>query len=385
MKDTWELHGYGKDLDSRLKKIKDGKVSDISNKNYLLDYYDCMLSQGLSIPRITKCLRLIQKADEYFKKDLKTLDEKDVIHYFGWLEQSSYSDWTKNDYKTELKKFLKWIYNDEPPKFVLKIKSGVKNQNKLLPQEVITEQEALKLIECSTSIRNKALISILYESGCRIGEILTLKIKHIVFDEYGCLMNVNGKTGVRQVRIISSTQILSQWLTDHSEPGPESYVWSSRQNSLINYNSIRKLLKETAKRAGITKRVNPHSFRHARATHMANKLTEAQMKMYFGWTQSSKMASVYVHLSGRDVDNAILDVYGIKRKDDVKDTFAPKKCRCGQLNTPNNKYCSKCGQILDLKLQIEVSEKKAEVQDFFTKMMNNPEMFEKLKAMVETQ
>ncbi|MFA5302975.1 MAG: tyrosine-type recombinase/integrase [Candidatus Nanoarchaeia archaeon] len=179
MKDTWELHGYGKDLDSRLKKINEGKVSDISNKIYLLDYYDSMLSQGLSIPRITKCLRLIQKADEYFKKDLKTLDEKDVIHYFGWLEQSSYSDWTKNDYKTELKKFLKWIYNDEPPKFVLKIKSGVKNQNKLLPQEVITEQEALKLIECSTSIRNKALISILYESGCRIGEILTLKIKHI--------------------------------------------------------------------------------------------------------------------------------------------------------------------------------------------------------------
>jgi len=104
MKDTWELNGYGKGLDSRIKKIKEGKVSDISNKNYLLDYYDSMLSQGLSIPRITKCLRLIQKADEFLKKDLKKLTEKDIIHYFGMLEKINYSDWTKNDYKTELKK-----------------------------------------------------------------------------------------------------------------------------------------------------------------------------------------------------------------------------------------------------------------------------------------
>lgn len=155
MNDKWALHGYSKDLNSRVKKIKQGKVSDISNKNYLLDYYDCMLSQGLSIPRITKCLRLIQKADEFFKKDLKKINEKDVIHYFAWLEQTNYSDWTKNDFKTELKKFLKWIYNDEPPKFVLKIKSGVKNKNKLLPQEVLTEQEAIKMIGCSTSIRTR--------------------------------------------------------------------------------------------------------------------------------------------------------------------------------------------------------------------------------------
>jgi len=261
----------------------------------------------------------------------------------------------------------------------------VKNKNKLLPQEVLTEQEALNMIKIAGSVRNKALISILYESGCRIGEILTLKMKHVVFDEYGCLLNVNGKTGVRQVRIISSTQLLSQWFTDHPNPSPESYIWSSRQNDLINYNSIVKFLRDTAKRAGIAKRVNPHSFRHARATHMANKLTEAQMKMYFGWTQASKMASVYVHLSGRDVDNAILEVHGIKRKEDIKETFAPKKCRCGQLNTPNNKYCSKCGQILDLKLQMEVQQKKLELQDLLTELVKNPEAMKKLKEMVQAK
>ena len=39
---------------------------------------------------------------------------------------------------------------------------------------------------------------------------------------------------------------------------------------------------------------------------MANYLTEAQMNVYFGWTQGSDMPGVYVHLSGRDIDDAIL-------------------------------------------------------------------------------
>ncbi|MBD3210268.1 hypothetical protein GF318_02700 [Candidatus Micrarchaeota archaeon] len=46
---------------------------------------------------------------------------------------------------------------------------------------------------------------------------------------------------------------------------------------------------------------------------MANKLTEARMKACFGWVQGSDMAGVYVHLSGRDVDKAILGTYGMEK------------------------------------------------------------------------
>jgi len=48
---------------------------------------------------------------------------------------------------------------------------------------------------------------------------------------------------------------------------------------------------------------------------MANYLTEAQMNLYFGWVQGSDMPSVYVHLSGRDVDDAILKANGIITED----------------------------------------------------------------------
>lgn len=47
---------------------------------------------------------------------------------------------------------------------------------------------------------------------------------------------------------------------------------------------------------------------------MTNYLTEAQMNVYFGWVQGSDMPGVYVHLSGRDVDDAILKANGIINK-----------------------------------------------------------------------
>lgn len=48
---------------------------------------------------------------------------------------------------------------------------------------------------------------------------------------------------------------------------------------------------------------------------MTNYLTEAQMNIYFGWAQCSYMHGVYVHLSGRDVNDAILKVNGVIDKD----------------------------------------------------------------------
>jgi integrase/recombinase XerD len=104
-----------------------------------------------------------------------------------------------------------------------------------------------------------------------------------------------------------------------------------------------------AKRASILKAVNPHNFRHGRATHLANHLTEGQMNEYMGWVRGSEMPSTYVHLSGRDVDQALLRLNNItvSEKEDWEKGFWLKKCpRCSLENPPANKFCNRCGVIL---------------------------------------
>jgi hypothetical protein len=148
---------------------------------------------------------------------------------------------------------------------------------------------------------------------------------------------------------------------------------------------MRLKIKKYALKCGIQKKVNPHNFRHARATHMADKLTEAQMKEYFGWTQGSSMASVYVHLSGRDVDNAILEINGLKRKDSEKEAYKPIMCGCGEINPCLNNYCNKCGKPLKTETAIQIDSKKKETSELIESLMKDPEILEKLKLMVQAK
>jgi tryptophan 2,3-dioxygenase len=76
--------------------------------------------------------------------------------------------------------------------------------------------------------------------------------------------------------------------------------------SVSMYARVSAILKTVAKLASILKTANPHDFRRIRATHLANHLPEAQMNEYMGWMQVSEMPSTYVHLSGCDVDQALL-------------------------------------------------------------------------------
>ena len=103
------------------------------------------------------------------------------------------------------------------------------------------------------------------------------------------------------------------------------------------------MLKKLRQRAGVTKRVNPHIFRHARATLFAQHLTDAQLKQHFGWRANSRMASVYIHLSGRDLDPALARLAGIKHEGPGNGVRKVRTCeKCGTVNSPEALRCVQC-------------------------------------------
>lgn len=73
------------------------------------------------------------------------------------------------------------------------------------------------------------------------------------------------------------------------------------------------------------------------------------------------MCSVYVHLSGEDVDEAMLKVAGIKRKDKPDTTIKSSNCpRCDERNDDMRETCRKCGLILSEKKRSELEEAERE-------------------------
>ncbi|MCX6821798.1 MAG: tyrosine-type recombinase/integrase [Candidatus Aenigmarchaeota archaeon] len=303
----------------------------MNNKALIDKFLEFCKANGLSQLRITKYYYTLPKIAEWLNKPFGKVTKDDMIKLVGKIEETDYAEWTKHDYKAIIKRFYKWINNDEDyPDTVKWIKPTVRANHQKLPDDMLTADDIDLLISKANNIRDKALVCVLYESGCRIGEVLGIKIKNVSFDEYSPILLVNGKTGSRRLRLIDKLGLLKTWLQAHPDKdNPDEYMFVSLarnriKNKPIEYHAVVKILRELAKLSGIKHKVNPHNFRHSRATHLANKLTEAQMKQMFGWTQNSGMASIYVHLSGRDLDEPLLKMSGLLDKETEKEEETKK-------------------------------------------------------------
>ena len=354
-----QIHKSQQRYDLACKRLENDDGVSLENKALILRFSKDRLAKGASGFRVVKVIYCMRYLAKWLKKLFGEASKEDLLSLVGDLEAMEYAEWTKYDFKIILKLFYKWLKgNDEEyPLEVKWLKPKLRNTAHKLPEELLTEEEVLRMARVANHLRDKALVLVLYESGCRIGEMLSLKMKNISFDQYGAVLRVTGKTGDRRVRIINSAPALTAWLDLYEHRSePDAALWPPRSNNYYKKGqsaesaSIYVLLKELAVKAGIHKKVYPHLFRHSRATALATKFTEAQMKEYFGWTQSSEMAATYVHLSGRDVDNTLLEIYQIKQATSAQQTqtIQTKQCpRCKETNSPISRYCYKCGNPLE--------------------------------------
>lgn len=358
------------------KKFKRKDVEDIK------EFINHMSAIGIRPIRLKKQLYVLRKISLLLKKPFRDCNKKDLMELIRKIDSvKEHSEWTKYDRKVVLKRFYRWMNGEEPNNYPecikwLRLKDP---KNSILPEDLITEEEVIKAVDAAKYLRDKTLIFTMYESGGRISELLTLQIKNVSFGEHITSLLVSGKTGQRRIPLISSTSYLATWLSMHpfkDNPNAPLWVkivdkWHPQSMKPLSYKAAQKMIKATFARAGIKKKPSPHLFRHSRATILAKHLTEAQLKELFGWTQSSDMASRYVHLSGRDVDKAILKLHGIqieKEQEDIK--LKQVTCpRCQDKNPSNFSLCKKCGAALNEKIAMEVKGKDQETALHFIQSM----------------
>ncbi len=313
-------------------------------------YLDELLGAGYTTARLDKIMSTLVVIARAVGGPLGGLGSDDIRRYLAVLARSSYSPWTKHDHQLILKKYLRWLGKAGEADLI----KPRKPKNDRLPEEVLAEEEVKRLVGAAYCSRDRAFALGLYESGCRIGEFLPLRLKHLSFDRYGAVLIVDGKTGMRRIRLVASALSLQRWIEEHPRKGdPEAYLWCKVpwpnnpkwMNEHLSYGFVVRLLRELAAKAGIRKGVNPHAFRHARATFMARHLKEPEMREYFGWGRDSEMSSVYVHLSGRDVDNSVLSIYGIREAEESREpVLRIEACpRCQENNDSASRFCRRCG------------------------------------------
>jgi integrase/recombinase XerD len=390
-----DIHNYERRITNTIRLIEKSTSIPLANKRAIYRFTDDSLAEGITEGRIVRYMWDLRTLSKWLNLEFEKATKEDIKNLVGKLETSKYSYSTKRDLKITLRKLYKWLRGTETiPEEVSWFRTNLKSNNRKLPEEVLTQEEVAKLIRVAGNTRDRAFISTLYESGFRIGEILTLKLKHVMPTNPGFQLIVDGKSGARRIRVIASAVYLNQWINTHPyNENPEAFLWVSRNGEIISYRNVTELLRKLKRKAGIKKRIYPHIFRHSRATHLANHLTEAQMKQYFGWFQASKMALIYVHLSGRDVDEAILKCNGIiiENKGNGADPLRPRNCdRCQKVNPPTSEYCDRCGMPLTKEAVIKLMERdlmKKTADNLLDQLIGDPEfrqMFgEKINALLK--
>ena len=275
----------------------------------------------------------------------KSLSENSVEAYIHDLDKlTQFLSFSEPELKPEqvklkhLEKFLQWIGElGMTPSSQSRIISGLRNFYKYCQQEQISKKDPTALLETprlikhlpdvlsyaeieliSNSIdvstnegaRNKAIIETLYSCGLRVSELVNLRLSCLYFD-VGYIRIIGKGDKERLVPVgkpaIKYINIYRQNIRVHMPviPGYEDILFLNRRGRKLSRVMIFMIIKDMAKKAGITKTISPHTFRHSFATHLVEGGADLRAVQEMLGHESITTTEIYTHLNREYLRNTL--------------------------------------------------------------------------------
>jgi len=283
----------------------------------------------------------------------------------------TYKKNTIHDFVGMLKRFYLWMidneYSEIDPKRIRAIKVPQKDRMTRTVETIPTADEVEAIIRACQSPRDRALFGMLWDGGFRIVELGTLTWGQVKFDEFGCAVNVNAKTEfARYVRLLASSAYLAQWRDCYPcRITNDALVFLTHQHRPLTYDAVAVQLRKLTRRAGISKPLTLHAFRHGRATDLIRRgVHETVVKKFLWGNPATRMIGTYSHLSDADIDDAMLASAGLRPRDRVPSTaMEARECRrCLSVNPPTADLCWRCGSPLAAEFGLTLAELRHELE-----------------------
>ncbi len=363
-----DIHDYAKRLASAKRRL-----AQLPDAELHLNFIAHLEAIGQSTGRAAKYANHICALTKRCPLQATSATRADVEKVIAWINTQPYKSSTKADLRRVVKKLVQYAKVGRcdksaptPPEAAWIVIGKSDKDSRVKPEALITPEELNAMINATQNERDRALVTVLFEAALRPGELLTMCVGSVQFSADYCIITVNGKTGIKRIPLVVSTKPLLDWLSKHPRSkDADAPLWASLGNNskgdCVSYYYMRKMLKTVGKRADLKKDIWPYVFRHSCLTAMAKVFTESKLELYAGWVQGSKMTRRYVHFSARDLEEAVLELHGLAKKDEAKRAFRLEECpRCREKNQPESVRCSYCGFILDRTLAEELEQKTAE-------------------------
>lgn len=251
---------------------------------------------------------VLTKLNEF--KPLETITEQDLNDFFNSL---SISDNYYILHQVIIKKFFSDIGKKDLVKWIKKKTA----KETLKSDDILNTADINKMIEATSSPYYKALIAVLFETGARINEVRSLK--------YGDFKDTNEKLIIVHIPTTKTAAGYRKMLLPFSGQYVRNLkLYSNKKDEDIVFHvhewQTNHMIRDIAKKAGITKPISCHKFRHAQATDLVRRgMQEAVIRKKMGWTPASGMIARYQHLNDNDVIDAEYDLLGETHKAPIRE------------------------------------------------------------------
>ena len=232
----------------------------------------------------------------YKESDIDHLDTRDIQKYLVYLVEKNAS----NSYLNQAINSIKFYYEIvlEMPQRFYHIERPRKERK--LPQ-VLSKSCVRKLIDATSNSKHRCIVSLLYSSGLRRNELLTLTLSDI--DSQRMLVRVKSAKGNKDRYTLLSQTTLEDLRLYYKHWKPKKYLFEGQKGTVYSASSVGKIVSRAGCKARIPIRVTPHILRHSFATHLLEAGTDLRYIQLLLGHNSTKTTEIYTHVAKSSFDS----------------------------------------------------------------------------------
>lgn len=272
------------------------------------DFIDALwLEEGLSRNTLAAYRRDLTLYGQWLQAQGRALDdttEADLHGYFAARHAETKAT-SANRRLATFKRYFRWALRERRIQADPTLKLQSAKQPLRVPKTLSEAQVESLLnapdVDTPLGLRDRAMLELMYASGLRVSELVTLKSLHVGMAEH--VVRVMGKGG--KERLVPFGQVAGDWLKRYlAESRPEILQGRAAEDLFVTargHGMTRAmfwvLVRKHARTAGITAPLSPHTLRHAFATHLLNHGADLRaVQMLLGHANIST-TTIYTHVA----------------------------------------------------------------------------------------
>ena len=276
-------------------------TSDLEGKiNYFLATKKL---EGLSPRTLRNYEYILRKLQNTFYKPVSTITTAD-IKMFMYSEAEKKSPSSMNTFMTPIKLFFSWLQNEE---FIIKNPCAsikpVKEPKRM--RKPLTEEQVETLRDTMLTRREKAILEFFLSTGCRLSEVLNVKIKELDFNNKTLLVIGKGNKERKVYFTERCKRALLNYLKDRKDNCEYLFVTDRKPCRKLSTRGMEVIVNKMQMKSGLERNIHPHIFRHTFATHaLRSGMKPEVIQQILGHEDVGITLKVYAKLAESDVEHS---------------------------------------------------------------------------------